>query len=158
MSSLCIEHSILPCTKSKINTLTRLLELLHMDLMGSKVGKSIERTKFIYAEAMRMICLYLEQLPIRTLINPYEIKRRIIVQIRYRGIHPIRETCPEKTVIEKESPYEKTPYFSSRGLRNFFISSASQKESKEDRMKGHNASISERSRIASIEVRTRLRT
>ena len=100
----------------------------------------------------------LKQLPIQTLINLYGIKRRMTVSIRYREIYPIGGTCPEKTVLRRGSPYEETPYFLSGGLRNFYINLTSQKASKDEKMKGHNASISERSLIASIEVRTRLRT
>ena len=87
MSSLYIECSLPPCTKSRPSTATKQLELLHMDLMGSSVGESIEKKNIIYVETIRTVCLYLEQLPVRTLINPYGIKRRMVVQIRYRGIH-----------------------------------------------------------------------
>ena len=95
-SSLCIERSLLQCTKSIVSTATKLLELLHMDLMGSRVGESIERKKFIYVEAICTICLYLEQLPVGTLINPYGIKRRMTDQIKYRVIHPTGGTCSKR--------------------------------------------------------------
>ena len=82
-----------------------------MDLMGSKVGESIERKRFNYAKAIHIICLYLKQLPVRTLINPIVIRRRMTIQIRYRGI-PTRRTCLEKTMPMIGSPYERKPYFS----------------------------------------------
>ena len=44
MSSLCMEYSLPSCPKSQLSIATKLLELLHMDLMGSKLGESIERT------------------------------------------------------------------------------------------------------------------
>ena len=59
MSSLYMESSLPSCTKSQLSIATRLLELLYINLMGSKVGESIERKRFIYAQAIRTVCLYL---------------------------------------------------------------------------------------------------
>ena len=59
MSSLCMERSLPSCTNSQLSIVTRLLELLYIDLMGSRVEESIERKRFIYAQAIRTVCLYL---------------------------------------------------------------------------------------------------
>ena len=59
MSSLYMESCLPSCTKSQLSIATKLLELLYINLMGSKVGKSIERKRFIYAQAIRTVCLYL---------------------------------------------------------------------------------------------------
>ena len=134
MSSLYTERTLPSSTKSQLSTMTRLLELLHMDLMGFRIGENIERKRFIYEEAIRTVYLYIEHLLVRTLINRYVTKRRMIVQIRYKRIHPTRRTCPKKTKPVRGSPNEGKPYFSPKGLRNFLINSTSQKESRKERM------------------------
>ena len=57
LSNLCIEYSLPPCIKSKLSTTTKVLELLHKDLMGSRLRESIEKKRFICVDAIHSLSL-----------------------------------------------------------------------------------------------------
>ena len=63
-------------SKSQLTSTTRVLELLHMDLMGKIHLENIVGKRYIYAEVINMTCYILNRVYLRrgTLITPYEIK------------------------------------------------------------------------------------